>query len=94
MAGKVQMGVLKVGYLAQAAREHMSYRNNMGNAKRSSAMANHPSVRGTSRSSEFHAQAQRHLASAKSNADTVRSMTATPAESFSGGIRSDNPTMN
>jgi hypothetical protein len=91
----VQLGVLKPDYMAKAGQAQASYGQNMAISRRKSAMARHPSVAGSPRSAEFHAQAQQHLGAAQSNVQTVRSMTAQPAETLSGNFtRSSNPSMN
>ena len=91
----VTTGVLKPEYLRAAANAQMTHKNSTAIANRLTAMASHPSVAGTARSSEFHASAQQHLAIARNAVNSVRSMVPSPAETMTGNFtRSSNPSLN
>lgn len=89
---ELHIGVLKPEYMAKAGQMQSGAKVSRMAARGKQAAAK--AMPG--RSQEFHAQAQQHLGNAKSNAQTVRDMSAAPAEQGLQGnfVRSNNPSMN
>jgi hypothetical protein len=79
---EVQIGTLKPEYLQKAAHLRAKGSDSYTASKKAAAMANHPSVRGTSRSAEFRAQADQHLGAAKEARSANRALPVKKTGSF------------
>jgi hypothetical protein len=95
MAENLHLGVMKPEYLQRAQQLTQSMNEHTQAGNKAAAMSRHPSMP-ASRKKEFNQQAQQHLQTAKSNAQTLQSMTATPAETLSRRSNFDTqvPSMN